>query len=57
MLNSSEVNNWIGILTVNFENTLENWTGSTENVPIGSDLLLIISDKSYITTSANSLDN
>ena len=23
MLNSSEVNNWIGILTVNFENTLE----------------------------------
>ena len=43
MLNSSEVNNWIGILTVNFENTLENWTGSTENNLIGSDLLLIIS--------------
>ena len=48
MLNSSEVNNWIGIFTVNLENTLENWTGSTENVPMGPDLLFIICNKSYI---------
>ena len=32
-----------------FKNIFENWTTSTENVPMCPDLLFIISNKSYIS--------
>ena len=57
MLNSSEVDNLIGIVTVNLENTLEDWTTAAKNVPISSDLLFIgLGNSSIDTKNVSILD-